>query len=66
LKTTGINSKFDKLIVALKTAVSDDAGRLSKDETSYDDVLDSFRLALKHFRIKSKSKESPILLLQQD
>jgi hypothetical protein len=52
----GINSKFDKLITALKTAVSNDMGRLNKEFTSYDDVLDAFRLALKHFRIKNKKK----------
>ena len=59
----GINSKFDKLITALRTAVSDDMGRLDKEATSYDDVLDAFRLALKHFRIKNKNKEKPIILL---
>ena len=31
----GINSKFDKLIVSLRTAVSDDQGKLDKDATSY-------------------------------
>ena len=54
----GINSKFDKLITALRTAVSDDMGRLDKEATSYDDVLDSFRLALKHFRIKKKMRNN--------
>lgn len=44
----GINSKFDKLIVSLRTAVSDDQGKLDKDATSYDDLLDAFRLALRH------------------
>ena len=39
----GINSKFDKLITALRTAVSDDSGRLDKEATSYDDILDSFQ-----------------------
>jgi hypothetical protein len=53
----GINSRFDKLITALRTAVSDDQGKLDKEATSYDDVLDSFRLALKHFRIKNKQRE---------
>ena len=61
----GINSKFDKLIVALKTAVSDDQGRLDKESTSYDDLLDSWRLALKHFRIKNKNKDRPIILLHE-
>ena len=62
----GINSKFDKLITSLRTAVSDDAGRLDKEATSYDDVLDAFRLALKHFKIKSKeTKDKPIILLHK-
>ncbi len=61
----GIKSKFDKLITALRTAVSDDMGRLDKESTSYDDILDSFRLALKHFRIKNKKRDDiqkPIIL----
>ena len=62
----GINSKFDKLITALRTAISDDSGRLDKESTSYDDVLYSLRLALKHFRIKQKdSKDKPIILLHK-
>ena len=40
-----INEKFDKLIVTLRTAVSDEQGKLDKDATSYDNVLDAFRLA---------------------
>ena len=61
----GINSKFDKLITALRTAVSDDSGRLDKEATSYDDILDSFRLSLRHFRIKNKKRDGiqkPIIL----
>jgi hypothetical protein len=58
----GINSKFDKLIVSLRTAVSDDQGKLDKDATSYDDLLDAFRLALRHFRIKSRETQRPNIL----
>ena len=58
----GIHPKFDKLIVALRTAVSGDQGKLDKDSTSYDNVLDAFRLALRHFRIKSKETQRPIIL----
>ena len=59
----GINSKFDKLVTALRTAVSDNQGRLSKEDTSYDDILDATMLALKHFRIKNKNREpNPIML----
>ena len=39
----GINSKFDELIVSLRTAVSDDSGRLDKGAISYHNVLDAFR-----------------------
>ena len=43
--------KFDKLITALRTAVDND-GTLDKESTSYNDIFDTFRLALKfyHFR----------------
>ena len=62
----GINSKFEKLVTALRTAVSDDAGRLDKEATSYDDILDATRLALRHFRIKNKQHEhKPIVLFSE-
>jgi terminase large subunit-like protein len=46
-----INPKFEKLITSLRTAVDAD-GTLDKESTSYNDVFDAFRLALKfyHFR----------------
>ena len=46
-----INPKFDKLIVALRTAVDKD-GTLDKEVTSYNDIFDSFRLALKFYRFE--------------
>lgn len=49
-----INPKFNKLITALKTATSDDLGKLNKEDTSYDNILDAFRLALRMFKLKSK------------
>jgi hypothetical protein len=42
-----INPKFDKLITSLRTAISTDSGKLDKEQTSYHNVLDAFRLALK-------------------
>ena len=44
--------KFDKLITALRTAVDND-GTLDKEATSYNDIFDAFRLALKfyHFEV---------------
>jgi hypothetical protein len=41
--------KFDKLITALRTAVDND-GTLDKEATSYNDIFDAFRLALKFYR----------------
>jgi hypothetical protein len=38
--------KFDKLITSLRTAVDID-GTLDKESTSYNDIFDAFRLALK-------------------
>jgi hypothetical protein len=48
----GINpDKFDKLITALRTAVDSD-GTLDKESTSYNDIFDAFRLALKFYHFK--------------
>src|ERR687884_397923 len=41
--------KFDKLIASLRTAVDND-GVLDKEATSYSDIFDAFRLALKFYR----------------
>ncbi len=37
-----INPKFTKLITALKGAQFDDIGRLDKDESPHDNILDTF------------------------
>ena len=52
-----INPKFDKLIASLRTATSDDKGALIKEETSYDDILDAFRLALRGIKMLKKENE---------
>jgi hypothetical protein len=52
-----INPKFYKLITALRTATSDDQGKLNKEETSYDNVMDAFRLALKGINLVKKEKQ---------
>jgi hypothetical protein len=44
--TIAINSRFDKLITSLRTAVEKGEGSLDKEATSYDDKFDAFRLAL--------------------
>jgi hypothetical protein len=41
--------RFDKLITSLRTAVDND-GTLDKESTSYNDIFDAFRLALKFYR----------------
>ncbi len=49
-----VADKFDKLITSLRTAVDND-GSLDKEATSYDDILDAFRLALKFYQFVEKS-----------
>jgi hypothetical protein len=36
---------------------SDDLGKLSKEDTSYDNVLNAFRLALKGLKVVEKERE---------
>ena len=49
-----LNPKFDKLITSLRTAVDND-GTLDKESTSYNDIFDAFRLALKFYQFVEKS-----------
>jgi hypothetical protein len=46
--------RFDKLITALRTAVDND-GVLDKEATSYNDILDAFRLSLKFYHFEERS-----------
>ena len=46
--------KFDKLIITLRTAVDND-GTLDKEATSYNDIFDAFRLALKFYHFRDSS-----------
>jgi hypothetical protein len=46
-----INPNHDKLITSFRTAVENE-GALNKEVTSYDDVFDAFRLALKFYSTK--------------
>jgi hypothetical protein len=48
-----INPKFDKLITSLRTAVDKD-GTLDKESTSYNDIFDAFRLALKFYHFQER------------
>jgi aromatic ring-cleaving dioxygenase len=49
--------RFDKLITALRTAVDND-GTLNKEATSYNDIFDAFRLALKFYHFEDSSSDS--------
>jgi hypothetical protein len=49
-----INPKFDKLITSLRTAVEKGEGILDKEATSYDDIFDAFRLAMKMYHFTPK------------
>ncbi len=46
--------KFDKLITSLRTAVDND-GTLDKESTSYNDIFDAFRLALKFYHFQERN-----------
>jgi hypothetical protein len=46
--------KFDKLITSLRTAVDID-GALDKEATSYNDIFDAFRLALKFYHFQERN-----------
>jgi len=48
-----INPMFDKLVTALRTASEKGEGTLDKEQTSYDDIFDAYRLALRYYQIKS-------------
>ena len=47
--------KFDQLITSLRTAVDND-GTLDKESTSYNDIFDAFRLALKFYHFEDSSQ----------
>jgi hypothetical protein len=50
-----IHPRFEKLIIALRTATDQD-GSLQKDLTSHNDIFDSFRLALKFYRFEETDR----------
>jgi hypothetical protein len=41
-----INTKFEKLVTSLKTAVENGESSLDKEATSCDDIFDAFRMSL--------------------
>jgi hypothetical protein len=48
--------KFDKLITSLRTAVGIN-GTLDKESSSYNDIFDAFRLALKFFHFEDSGSD---------
>jgi hypothetical protein len=50
-----IHPSFTKLVTSLRTAqVVNDKWSLDKEQTSYDDILDSFRLSLLNYYFAAK------------
>ena len=47
-----IDPRFDKLIISLRTAIENGEGILDKQATSFDDVFDAFRLAMKYYEFE--------------
>lgn len=48
-----IDKRFDKLLTALRTAVANEY-KLDKEQTSYHDLLDAFRLSLQLYQRSNK------------
>ena len=53
-----IHHTFEKLLTSLRTAVANEY-KLDKEQTSYNDILDAFRLSLQFYK---RSKTLPINL----
>jgi hypothetical protein len=51
-----INPVFDKLVTSLRTAVAEE-NILDKESTSYSDIFDAFRLALKSHKFVTRNIE---------
>ena len=54
-----INPTFDKLIISLRTAVAEE-NTLDKESTSYSDIFDAYRLALKDYKFITREVEEDI------
>src|SRR5215210_6476846 len=52
-----INPAFDKLIISLRTAIAEE-NILDKESTSYADVFDAYRLALKDYKFITKEVDN--------
>jgi hypothetical protein len=49
--TCAIPDKYEKLIISLRTAQAKEYS-LDKEQTSYDDLIDTLRLSLKGYDVK--------------
>src|SRR5919106_2242218 len=56
-----INPTFDKLITSLRTAVAEE-NILDKESTSYADIFDAYRLALKHYQFANSETNEDIAI----
>src|SRR6187455_3254565 len=52
-----INPAFDKLIISLRTAVAEE-NTLDKESTSFVDIFDAYRLALKDYKFITKEVDN--------
>jgi hypothetical protein len=59
-----INPAFDKLITSLRTAVAEE-NILDKESTSYADIFDAFRLALKHYQLSTREEEDTLIVVKK-
>ena len=51
-----INPAFDKLIISVRTAVAEE-NILDKESTSYSDIFDAYRLAMKYYQLQARGEE---------
>ena len=55
-----INPAFDKLIISLRTAVAEE-NILDKESTSYADIFDAYRLALKYYKFITRGSRMKMI-----
>ena len=60
-----INPAFDKLIISLRTAVAEE-NILDKESTSYSDIFDAYRLALKYYQLQTRGEEDDRRVHQEE
>jgi hypothetical protein len=53
-----INPTFSKLITSLRTALVNDSWSLDKEQTSFDDILDSFQMCCLNYHRAKRTDEA--------